>query len=404
MKRERILLLGATGSIGTQTLDLLKYDSSYLLTGVSLFSRVEILEPYLPYFDHLERVAILDEEKASLFQEEHPSIEVLSGPDADLQLLRKDREATVVNAILGNDGLLPSLLALSQDQDLLLSNKESLVIGSSLIKEALKKSKGRLYPIDSEHVGLAKLLAEAKKQGIPRSRIRKLIVTASGGALRDLSREEALSATPEQVLRHPTWSMGKKITVDCATLVNKGYEVIEAGTLFSFPLEKVGAIICRESLIHAELLYEDKDGEEKTLFEYSPCDMKVAISYALSKGKTEIHRNSPEDIAKAGLLHIYPVDSSFYPLFKTTISMYRKYGNVGMIYFNALDSLLVSSFLKKEIPFRTVIEALRFLEENFVLSDVLSPENLPAIEEKAKKKAEQVLLIVQALSSRMKTI
>ena len=377
--REDIVVLGATGSIGRQTLDILAFSSVYRLVGVSFQLHYEKLEPYLLYFDALKYVGIADREVAKAFQAKHPDYIVFSGEDASVEVLKHCKEATVFNALMGNCGLLPSLFALKQNQDLLLSNKESLVIGSSLIEKERKNSSSHLYPVDSEHVALAKLLKEARNEKIPRKDIEKLIVTASGGALRDKKKEDLPFVTPEEVLHHPTWAMGKKITCDSATLVNKGYEVIEASVLFHYPFEKVGAIICRESLVHAELKVK-KEGKEETLLEYSPCSMKVAISYALSKGKLEMHHNSKEDLESIQILHFQEIDTSFYPAFLYTINTYKKYGNVGMIYYNAVDTKAIDAFLTGRISYLQLLSALEYtyttmpslplLEENH-LSDII---------------------------------
>lgn len=391
--REDIVVLGATGSIGTQTLDILRFSFDYDLIGVSLSSRYEVLEDYLLYFDKLKYVAIKEEKKAEEFKSIHPSYTVFSGTNCNESLLKACKKATVFNSMIGNEGLIPSLLAIQQGQDLLLSNKESLVIGSSLIKEELKKSKSHLYPVDSEHVALAKLIKETKRLGVKKSQIKKLIVTASGGSLRDMSLEDLESVTPEEVLHHPTWHMGNKITVDSATLVNKGYEVIEASVLFDMPLEKVDAIICKESLVHAELIYE-KEGKEHTLLEYSPVDMRVAISYALSKGKLSMHVNSKEDKEAIKKLHFETIDHAFYPLFKTTINTFKTFGNIGMIYYNAIDTLAIDSFLKGEISFLEISEALRFGYDSlssYLEGKTYDIQHLHSIEEDSIHFASQIL-------------
>ncbi len=371
--RKQIVVLGATGSIGTQTLDILMYSFDYELVGVSLSSRFEVLEPYLFYFDSLKYVAIEDEKAAAKFHKLHPDYVIISGKDCSVRLLKKCNKADVFNSLMGNCGLLPSLTAIEQNQDLMLSNKESLVIGSTLIKPALKKSKSHLYPVDSEHVALAKLLKEAKRLSIKKNQIQKLIVTASGGALRDYPKKKLDTVSPDIVLKHPTWHMGSKITVDCATLVNKAFEVIEASVLFDFPLEKVDAIICRESLVHAEIVYKDSTGTH-TLLEYSPCSMKVAISYALSKGQLSMHKNNQEDINNIRKLHFMDIDHEFYPLFDVTRKVFDKYSNVGMIYYNAVDTYAISSFLKKKITFKQLRDSLIYASSHM--------ENLPALDER----------------------
>lgn len=395
--RKEIVVLGATGSIGTQTLDILMYSFDYELVGVSLSSRFEVLEPYLFYFDSLKYVAIEDEKAALKFHKLHPSYVVISGKDCSVRLVEICSKADVFNSLMGNCGLLPSLKAIEQGQDLLLSNKESLVIGSTLIKPALKKSKSHLYPVDSEHVGLAKLLKEAKRLGIKKNQIRKLIVTASGGALRDYPKKKLDNVSPDVVLKHPTWHMGSKITVDSATLVNKAFEVIEASVLFDFPLEKVDAIICRESLVHAELIYEDENGEH-TLLEYSPCSMKVAISYALSKGTLSMHRNSEEDLENIRKLHFADIDHEFYPLFDVTRNVFSKYSNVGMIYYNAVDTYAIEMFLKKKMLFAQLRDSLVYAFSHMDSLPVLDEKNLDSIISASEEFAKDVVWKVVSLS------
>lgn len=388
--RNKIIVLGATGSIGTQCLDILQYSLDYELVGVSFQSRFERLEPYLFYFDSLKYVAIGDEKAAKEFHERHPYYTVFSGEDASLELIKACKDCDVFNSLIGNCGLRPTLLAMRQNQDIMLSNKESLVIGSSLIEKEAKTSKSHIYPVDSEHVALAKLIKETTRMGIARNDIVSYIVTASGGALRDMKKEDLKDVTPGQVLHHPTWAMGSKITVDCATLVNKGYEVIEASVLFDAPLEKVSAIICRESLVHARLEYMD-DGERRMIQEYSPCSMKVPIAYALSKGELEMHHNNTEDIANIKKLHFQNIDTDFYPAFLYTIHTFRKYGNVGMIYYNAVDTLAIDFFLKGRISYLQLLEALRYTYCHLDHLPELSEENLKEVIKEAEVFAKDVL-------------
>lgn len=391
---ERIVLLGATGSIGRQTLDLLKYSWDYELVGLSLRSRHSLLEPYLPYFPSLRFVAIEDAKAAEEFRLLHPTLEVLSGKDCSLLLLEKVRQGTVFNALMGMSGLLPSLAAIEQGRDLLLSNKESLVIGSSLIFEKLRSSPSRLYPVDSEHVALAKLLDELKRRDIPKSDILELIVTASGGALRDRRKEELSFVTPKDVLSHPTWSMGKKITVDSATMVNKGYEAIEASVLFDFPLSQVSAVICRESLVHALVRYRE-EGRERFLYEYSPVDMKVAISYALSKGRTKWHRPDKEDERNVSKLHFQKLDTAFYPLFETTRKTFLRYGNLGMLLYDAVDSRAIELFLRGELSYLSIEKALRSVPQGMAEPPKWSMENLEAAQKWARRTAESIVDTIQ---------
>jgi 1-deoxy-D-xylulose-5-phosphate reductoisomerase len=392
--RKEIIVLGATGSIGTQCLDILQYSIDYELVGVSLNSRFENLEPYLFYFDSLKYVAISDEKAAEEFHKKHPAYTIFSGKDSSLKLIETCKTADVFNSLIGNCGLRPTLLAIRQNQDIMLSNKESLVIGSSLIRKELEKSQSHIYPVDSEHVALAKLIQETKKRGIPSSDILSYTVTASGGALRDYPKDKLKEVSPEEVLHHPTWAMGAKITCDSATLVNKGYEVIEASVLFDVPLSKVGAIICRESLVHAQLEYQ-KDGKRYLLREYSPCSMKVPIAYSLSKGELGMHKDNSEDIENQKKLHFAQIDENFYPAFGYTISTYEKYGNVGMIYYNAVDTLAINCFLKKEISYLQLLDCLRYTYTHLDNLPVLREEDLEDIISSAEEYAGMVVSTIK---------
>lgn len=387
--REKIIVLGATGSIGRQCLDILKYSFDYELVGVSFNSQIDLIEPYLFYFDSLKYIAITDVKKAKIFQERHPSYVVLSGVDASVKLVKKC-QATVFNSLMGNVGLEPTLTAIQSDLDVLLSNKESLVIGSSLIKSALKTSKSHLYPVDSEHVALAKLLKTLQEQGVNTEDILSLYVTASGGSLRDRQYLDLVKVSPQEVLHHPTWQMGNKITVDSATLVNKGFEVIEASVLFDFPLDKIKACICKESLVHALIEYKDKD-EIKYIYEYSPCDMKVSIAYALSKGKMKTHKLSEEDEIAVKKLHFEEIDKAFYPAFELTIKMFKKYSNIGMIYYNAVDTAAIEAFLKNKIGYLDIYKSLKYTYDHLQISTEVSIESLSSLIKTAEAYADDVV-------------
>ncbi len=391
--RERIIVLGATGSIGKQCLDILKFDFHYELVGVSLNSQYQNLEPYLFYFDSLKYVAIKDEKAAFEFKKLHPSYTVLSGENSSVELV-KVADASVFNSISGNDGLLPSLTSIKLNKDLFLSNKESLVIGSSLILDALKDSKSKIYPVDSEHASLAKLLYEVSS--LPKEDILSLTITASGGSLRDKKESELELVKPSEVLNHPTWAMGSKITIDSATMVNKGYEVIEASVLFSFPLEKIEAIICRESLVHALLTYK-KDDQVFSLYEYAPCDMKVSIAYALSKGRLGMHKLSSEDEKNVKKLHFEKIKNTLYPCFSLTIEMFKKYGNAGMILYNAVDTCAIDSFLKGEIKFVDIHKALRYVFDHFEGERNLSVDNIASVISSSERYASDLISHLQEI-------
>lgn len=388
--RKDIIVLGATGSIGKQALSLLRYNSSYRLVGISFSSNIEKIEEELLYFDSLRTIAIKDEKSAKIFSSSHPFYHVIEGEECSIKLIEKYPGAVILNALMGNAGFFPSLKAIENNHVLLLANKESLVIGSTLIKEKMKSSSSVIYPIDSEHVALAKLFDFLKSKKVPTDKIQKVYVTASGGSLRDYPLSTLKDVKKEDVLKHPTWKMSEKITVDSATLVNKGYEVIEASVLFDFPLNKVGAFICRESLIHAKIDYCDK-GDKEEIVELSPCDMKVAINYALSFGKEKMHCIWDGDKKTISSLHIESIDDKRYPLFALTIDMFKRYSNVGMIYFNSLDEMLISSFLKEEIAYLDIYRGLKMLYDEFDKKEILTEDNFYRIQKDSLSVAAEIL-------------
>jgi 1-deoxy-D-xylulose 5-phosphate reductoisomerase len=369
-----IIVLGASGDIGLQCLDLLRYSFDYRLVGISLSSHFEKLEEYLLSFDSLLYVAIKEKEASERFIKKHPAFShrVFTGEDCNLKLLKALKHATVFHSISGNDGLKPTLLALKQNQDLLLANKESIVIGYSLMKPLLKDYQGHIYPVDSEHVALYKLLKEAKGK-----KVTSCFITASGGALRDFKRKDLETVTPEMVLKHPTWQMSKKITIDSATMVNKGYEIIEANCLFQ--RNDVQAKICKSSLIHAGLTYQNEQGEEVSLVEYSPCDMHVSIAFSLSKGQLGMHKNSSDDLKEIAKIPLSEIDPDFYPCFTLTGKMFEKYSHFGMIYFNAVDCKAIEAFLDREITYLEIYQALFYTYQHLPTSETLTEENLDRI-------------------------
>ena len=390
--KEPIVLLGATGSIGRQTLDLLRYSLNYDLVGVSLFSRFEKREPFLLYFPKLKYVGIVDEEKAKEFQRLHPSYKVYSGKDASIEVITASGNSSIFNAIRGNDGLIPSLVSLRLNHDLMLCNKESLVIGSSLIHKERRTSSSHLYPVDSEHVALNKLLNELKSRNLKDNQIKTLWITASGGALRDHPISERKEATPERVLKHPTWARGSKITVDCTTMVNKAFEIREAKALFPMPDSvQYKAVICKESLVHALVTFLNEEGKEETIYEYSPVDRKVAIAFALSKGTLSRHENTLEDEENVKKLHFRKLDALRYPCFSLALERNRLYGNTGRIFRNAVDSLAIQEFLSHKLAYLDIQECLSYTLNHFPKTKELTEENLDSILLQADSFAQEVI-------------
>ena len=250
----KVLLLGASGSIGTQTLDILKqYSDRFTLTGFCLGNRDHVIPEILRDFPSVKAVYLKSEEKAKQYQETYPNVRFFSEKDGFAGLFEISDADMVVNALVGFAGLVPSIMALQQNRILCLANKESLVVGGALINQELALGHGKLYPIDSEHVAIRKLFTR-----VPLDEVETLYITASGGSFRDKKREELVNVTKEDALAHPTWSMGAKITIDSATMMNKGFEVIEAKWLYDFPLEQTKILMHKQSYVHS--LVKKKDG------------------------------------------------------------------------------------------------------------------------------------------------
>ena len=243
---KKVLLLGASGSIGSQTLDILRqYPNEFELVGFSVGKNLAKAKEILKEFKSVKHVYITNKKDAKELKKEFPGMKVFSGKCGFNCLIRTCNFDLCVDALVGFVGLEPAIRVLKKNKILCLANKEALVAGGTIINKLLAEGKGKLYPIDSEHVALAKCLSQCDIKDV-----KSLIITASGGALRNVEISQLEHQTAEDALRHPTWKMGAKITIDCATMMNKGFEIIEAYYLYHFPLNKIRVQMHDESLIH----------------------------------------------------------------------------------------------------------------------------------------------------------
>ena len=276
---KKVLLLGASGSIGSQTIDVInKNKDQFVLTAFSVGNRSETIEPILKEHKEVKFVYLIDKDFAKKLSAKYKDITFFSGPKGLAKITQKADYDMCVDALVGFAGLEPAVIALKRDKILCLANKEALVSGGTLISKYLVTGHGKLYPIDSEHVALAKCLSRCEKRDVKR-----LIITASGGALRHVPIEELGNMTKDDALKHPTWKMGNKITIDCATMMNKGFEVIEAWYLYHFPLDQIDIQMHDESLVHS--MVELKDGT--LLVDYGKPDMRIPIEWAMKEGKVD---------------------------------------------------------------------------------------------------------------------
>lgn len=338
----KLCLLGASGSIGTQSLDILKRDTaSFELVGASIGHQLDKVRPILNDFPSLKHFCVQEEKDAKTFAKEFPSISWHYGDEGLLELIRECDCDMVENALVGFAGLAPSIMALEENKILALANKESLVVGGDLIRSLLKQGKGKLYPIDSEHVAIAKMLSRVNREDID-----AILITASGGSFRNKSREELKNVTPSDALKHPTWSMGAKITIDSATMMNKGFEVIEAKVLFDFPLERTEILMHQESHVHSVLRM--KDGSY--LADVSAPDMRGPIAYALYETNVDFSLQHVSKIEDLGPYHFSKFDPKRYYAPQIALDAFNK-GGTSRAVLNGANEAAVYAFLNGKLPF-----------------------------------------------------
>lgn len=354
----KICLLGASGSIGTQTIDVINKNSKdFSLTSFSVGSRTRCISSIVKHHKEVKHICVQHKESYKYYQKKYPHIVFYYGDKGLLDLIRHSDSEMVVNALVGFVGLLPSIEAIKCRKKLALANKESLVVGGELINSLLKENHGELYPIDSEHSALWKCLK------VDSGDANKLILTASGGAFRKLSREQLVNVKAVDALKHPTWKMGSKITIDCATMVNKAFEIIEAGYLFNYPTSKISITLHDESYLHSYVSL--KSGGYRG--EISKPDMRNPIKFALYQGNIPFKTSYFSSLDDLKGFHFHSFDISRYPVIKYAEIVLNKKGNMGCI-FNRANEVAVHAFLKDEIAFLDIekIIALAMKEIQYI--------------------------------------
>lgn len=343
---KRILLLGATGSIGLQTIDVIEqHPNLFELVGVAAGNKVDILNEIIEKHPSIQVVGIGNEQVKNQIHHK----KVFSGNQAMVDCIENCDYDLLVNAVVGFRGLKPTLASLKKGKDVALANKESLVAGGVLVRQTLKETNTRLYPIDSEHSAIFQCL-----QGNDIRQVKRLIITASGGSFRDKTREELKDVTVEQTLKHPNWSMGKRITVDSATMVNKGFEVIEAHFLFDLGYDQIDTVLHQESIVHSMVEYND----HAIIAQMGSADMRLPIQYAIQyPDRLILKEEHPFDATKTINLHFKEMDFERYPMLKLAYEVGRKEGNLGAV-FNGADEQAVELFLEEKISFLQIEESI----------------------------------------------
>ena len=378
---KKVLLLGASGSIGGQTIDIInEAKGKFILTGFSVGHNYEKAREILLNFKTIKSCFIIGQDNAFKLHKEFPKVRIYYGKGGLAKLVRNGDFDMCVNALVGFAGLTPAVIALRKNKILCLANKEALVTGGTLINKILASGKGKLYPIDSEHVALAKCLSKVNKNDVKR-----LIITASGGALRNIPIDELDNVKAERALQHPTWKMGNKITIDCATMMNKGFEIIEAYYLYGYPLDKISVLMHDESLVHSAI--ELKDGS--FVIDYGKPDMHNPIRWAMYEGNIEFEVKRIKSFDELKDCHFHRYDPKRYPCTEIAKKALLD-GASKMIALNASNEVLVNKYLKDEISFLQISKNVEKIVNNTPLIKSMSLSKIRRLDSKARKEANNV--------------
>ena len=380
----RLVILGSTGSVGTQALEVVRRNPDrFQVVGLAAAASRELLAGQIREFMP-PAAAVGDEQVAGELKDSLQGlreVEILGGADA-AELLARDAEADMVlNAMVGAAGLGPTLATLQSGKMLALANKESLVVGGELVMDLVKGEPDRLVPVDSEHAALAQCL-----RGERREDLRKVVITASGGPFRGWSREELTRASVKEALAHPTWNMGPKITIDSATLMNKGLEVIEAHYLFDLDYDRIEVVVHPESVVHG--MAEFRDGS--LMAQLGTPDMRLPIQLALGYPDRLGSGVESLDLASIGSLTFEPLDREAFP----ALDLAYGAGAAGATYpavLNAANEVAVHAFLEGRIPLTAIAEIVQGTLEAHDPATVVSLVSLGRADAWARRRAADLL-------------
>jgi 1-deoxy-D-xylulose-5-phosphate reductoisomerase len=377
--RKRIAILGSTGSIGRSALDVVRANPGrFDVVGLSALTNVDLLASQAREFG-ASRVAVGE---GRVDRSAFPSgVDVAFGVEALERLAADPSVDLVINAIVGAAGLRPTVASVSAGRRLALANKESLVAAGEVVTSLARASGAEIIPVDSEHSSLMRCLRR-----VSRDAVAGLVLTASGGPLRDVTPGHVADAGVEQVLSHPTWDMGEKVTVDSATLVNKAMEVIEARWLFDLPFDRIEVVVHRESIVHS--LVRLSDGT--LLAHLGAPDMKVPIQYAMFYPDAPERSFETFDISSVGALNFAPVDPARYPCFDLVLGAGRA-GGVAPAIAATADEIAVTAFVSGRIRFGDIAEVIAGALDTVPAGGAASIADVLAAEERAGVAAEAAI-------------
>ncbi len=378
---KKIAVLGSTGSIGTQTLDVISrrpedYEVVGLAAGANIGLLLEQVRQFKPRW-----VSAGTAELAAQVRAEAPSdVRVVHGEEGLRQIAGESGANYVVCALVGSLGLTSTLAAIEAGADIGLANKETLVTAGHLVMSRAREKGVSILPVDSEHSAIFQCL-----NGESAKAIKRLMLTASGGSFRDLGREQLKNVTVEDALKHPNWSMGAKVTIDSATMANKGLEVIEAHWLFDLPYDQIDVVLHPESIVHSMVEFVDTS----VIAQLGNPDMRVPIQYALTYPERVASPASPLDLLKQGALHFKPMSFERYPCLRLAYESGRAGGTATTV-FNAANEVAVARFLRGEISFLAIEETIERTLAKHVSLPSPSLEAILETDAWARREAEAV--------------
>jgi 1-deoxy-D-xylulose-5-phosphate reductoisomerase len=381
----RLLVLGSTGSIGTQALDVVGRSEDLEVVGLSAARSWEPLVEQAARHG-VTRIALTDPDAAARAAEAWTDGEVLAGPEGLVRLIVESGADLVLNALVGSAGLGPTVAALGEGIDLALANKESLVVGGELVTQLAEATGAQLLPVDSEHAALHHLL-----HAVPVGALERMTITASGGPFRGRSAAELADVTVEQALAHPTWSMGGKITIDSATLMNKGLEVMEAHHLFGVAYDRIDVVVHPQSIVHA--LVETVDGAQ--LAHLGLPDMRIAIAYALHHPDLMELPTKRVRLAELGQLTFEPVDDTAFPCLRLAREAALAGGTAPCV-LNAANEVAVHAFLNGRLPFAGIPAVIEATLERVPAGPVRAFETLFEADRAAREEADARVGVLSA--------
>ena len=383
---KRISILGATGSIGRSALEVVSlHRDEFEVAVLTAGNNIDLLEEQIKSFSP-RVVAVADEESAGRlrkrFGRRHtPSLQILSGAQGVADAAAYDGTDFVLSAIVGAAGLIPTLSAVRAGKTIGLANKESLVMAGNLVIRESKKYRAKILPVDSEHSAVFQCI-----KGYRKSSVRKIILTASGGPFLGRDVRKLGNIKPEDALNHPSWKMGKKITIDSATLMNKGFEVIEARYLFGLPPERIDVIVHPESIVHSLVEFNDRT----CIAQLSTPDMKGPIAYALTYPGRFRDTVSGLDLSRVGSLTFRQPDNESFPCLRYAYEALESGGTMPTV-LNAANEVAVNAFLKSKIRFNEIPLTIRKTMELHDIKPVMELEAVTEADRWARNEAEKIV-------------